>query len=227
MEHNKARATREVASHQQPTVPTAPSPLLSRLSTFLPQLQAANQRLDAAAPGASGSGLQIEVVPQAEEASVSADGSDSDSDASQEPVAGQAQPCRPHIEMDIACGVLELQDPAACQAAEAAAADARSLDDITGTAAPEAARLSQKGIMLPGGTVLSPPAHPCGETSGSEDEGAGNVMSEISTRRGEFATCSEQHVPDSCTMFETGMHGSDAEPTDGCPVQKKQRIVML
>ena len=129
--------------------------------------------------------------------------------------------------MDIACGVLDLQDAAACQAAEAAAASGPSLDELTATAANEKARISQQGMALPGGAVLSPPAGPRSETSCSEDEGAGHVLTEVSTRRGDSTICSEQDVPESSKALETALPGSDADPTDGCSVLKKQRIEML
>lgn len=88
----------EVRKARGPPPPTSPpltSPLLARAAAFLPDLAAANEALAAAvAAGAPPSAFDVEAVD---------DGA-------------------PHVEMEVACGVVDLKDAAALAAAEAALA---------------------------------------------------------------------------------------------------------
>eukprot|EP00892_Ulva_mutabilis_P003260 jgi/Ulvmu1/1305/UM011_0032.1 len=122
--------------------------------------------------------------------------------------------------MDIACGVLDLQDAAACKAAEAAAADAQSLDDAV---AKDTICLAQDGLKLPGGAVISPPAGSCGAKSCSEGREAGLQMSVLSTRRCDGAACPDKLASDNpCELSPSKSAASDA-----CLPNKKQKILML
>ena len=114
-----ANARKRVATAAASRPAALPEPerssLLARATAFLPQLAAANARL----PGTAGANDSIHVEP-ADHAS-DTDGDSSDDNAG------------PRIEMDLACGVLELHDAAARAAAEAAAGGATSGTDSSDT----------------------------------------------------------------------------------------------
>lgn len=80
---------------ERPTIaPPPPSALAARLAAFLPELAAANAALDAAVAAGQGDEFNVEAVTE-----------------------GGA-----HVAMEVACGVVDLQDSAALAAAEAALA---------------------------------------------------------------------------------------------------------
>lgn len=213
-------ACNSTASRPQ-IAPTAPSPLLSRLSAFIPQLQAANDCLQGDVRSETATGLDIEVIPQVAE-SLSTDGSESDSDASEAPDDRTFQPSRPHIEMDIACGVLDLKDAAACEAAEAAAGNGHSLDDAADTAG-----VQQKGLVLPSGNVLSlPPASPRA-TSTSEDDGREEDILEVSTTRFHSVAVPGQQDAPAEAASECELSENVCSPARADSAVKKQKIVML
>ena len=74
------------------SAPVPPSSVLSRVKDFLPQMAAANEKLTKDMQSQPAENFDVEAVGE-----------------------GDSQ----HVEMDIACGVLELKDNAAEQAAEA------------------------------------------------------------------------------------------------------------
>lgn len=104
---------------QRPHIGDLPqSTLLKQLQQFLPRIQSANA--DLAEHSFTESAVSIVDVEQGSEQECSAY-STSDSDSEGNSAGKQASQ---HIEMDIACGVLELHDQAAITAAEAALANA-------------------------------------------------------------------------------------------------------
>ena len=124
---------------------TAPprSALLARAATFIPVLRSANAALpdtDAAEqPGA----VEIQEVAEEEDAIRlhSNDSIDSLTDSTRDDCAAEDphKPHAQHVEMDLACGVLDLPDAAAIAAAEAAAANGADVDGDLASAAQRAA----------------------------------------------------------------------------------------
>ena len=91
------------------TQPPPPSELLARVAQFLPRMAAANEQLVAAAAAAPPGTFDVEAVAE-----------------------GEA-----HVEMDLACGVLDLKDDGAVVAAERALASGGGVDDGGGPGAGE------------------------------------------------------------------------------------------
>ena len=90
-----AAEVRKARGPPPPTAPSLTSPLLARAAAFLPALAQANQELAAAIAAAPPGTFDVEGV---------------DDEAA------------PHVEMEVACGVLDLKDEDAVRAAEAALA---------------------------------------------------------------------------------------------------------
>ena len=115
---------RAVLAATKPSIDAVPrSELLSRAAMFLPRMASANAGLDMAVgqPPA----VTVECVEQEEpDVAVANDDSESASDAD-----APAEEQEPHVCMDIACGVLELENGAAAAAAEAAAANGTTVDE--------------------------------------------------------------------------------------------------
>lgn len=223
VESSAERAKCKLPARKPQIEPTAPSPLLSRLSAFIPQLQAANQHLQSTPPAAARAGLDIEVIPQAAQPS-SSDESTSEADIMEAPEAQPDQPFKPHIEMDIACGVLDLNNAGACQAAEAAAAKGPSLDEDL--AAAEPATVSQRGLRLPGGDVMSPVAGSPRESSPKQDAEQADIL-EVSTTR--FTSAKR---PGREEVSNEGVAGAAPSENAGAPdgeaaVAKRPKITML
>lgn len=224
VESSAARAKCKVSARKPQIEPTAPSPLLSRLSAFIPQLQAANQHLESDSPSAAGAGLDIEVIPQAPQPS-SSDESTSEADIMEAPEAQPDQPFKPHIEMDIACGVLDLNNAGACQAAEAAAANGPGLDEDV--AAAEPAAVSQRGLRLPGGDILSPVAGSPRDSSSRQDaEQAADILEVSTTRFTSAKRPGREEASNEGVAVDAPSQNSGAP--DGKPAEaKRQKITML
>lgn len=112
-----------------PTFPTPPSAIAARVAAFLPTLAAANDALAADVAAGRGDDHNVECVDEG----------------------------APHVEIDVAAGVLELGDAAAVRAAEAAVA--RGNDDDGPMAAQAAASSSESDS----------------DDDGSEESNAGEV----------------------------------------------------
>lgn len=118
------------------------STVLQQLQQFLPQLQSANADL-AHHPLTEPA---VSIVDVHEESACSSSGSDSDEDSSQ---AKSPE----HVQMDIACGVLDLHDEAAISAAEAALANVAHCQDTYEASSDSDSSSSDEGI--PAGQLIT------------------------------------------------------------------------
>lgn len=91
--------------------------MLARLSAFVPALAAANAQLPAAQPGGVGPASDVVAVPVDDEADDENDGDASEDDSEEAGAPG------PHVSMELACGVVDLLDAKALEAAEKAIAN--------------------------------------------------------------------------------------------------------
>lgn len=133
--------TRSELAAKKPQIQAATrSPLLDRMATFLPTLRAANAELEHAAP--SGDAFAPEEQKDCSEHSgilIRSQGS-SDEDSDDETSRGDVlkdtceADAEPRIEMNLTCGLLDLQNGAACSAAEANMQDGCSIEDALGNA---------------------------------------------------------------------------------------------
>lgn len=138
----------ELAAKKPKIEPTARSPLLSRMAAFLPTMQAANADLECTAPTTDAFVLeeQQEDADRTNGIIQCQSSSDDSPDEQDEPSCrdlsqGDCQKeAAPRIEMDLMCGVLDLQNKAACSAAEATLQDGQSVEEALEKAADAAAR---------------------------------------------------------------------------------------
>jgi len=110
-------------------MPMPPSELMSRVRDFLPQMEAANAKLALEMQSQPADKFDVEVLGERD-----------------------AQ----HVEMDIACGVLDLKDDAALEAAEAAIAgvrhsqlDSSSVEDSSSDDDSDAEQIAGKNQLKP------------------------------------------------------------------------------
>jgi hypothetical protein len=113
----EANARAAITANKPTIAAVTRSSLLSRASHFLPTLQAANMALQRTIDQSGAEAVNIEHVSERNGGSGATGDSDTDVDGPE------------RIEMDLACGVLDLEDGAAAAAAKAAAACATSVDD--------------------------------------------------------------------------------------------------
>lgn len=101
-------------SARLPITKPSRSTLLSRLQSFLPQLEKANTQLPSE-PGLGHSDDFLELRAVDDNCSTSSSSGGSDDDLAGDREGGPVR--QPHVVMDLACGILELQDDAAVAAA--------------------------------------------------------------------------------------------------------------
>jgi hypothetical protein len=132
------------------------SDLLSRAASFLPQLQTANAQLASSpAPPQAQVGIEIEAVSEAVDTPAESSGyPGSENDSNKD---GEEEDAGPRVQMDITCGVLDLQDGAAAAAAKAATANGASVDaDLAACAAQRSQSAPQiAALASPDGCVHS------------------------------------------------------------------------
>lgn len=156
---SNARTT--IAANKPQMQPPTRSPLLARMATFLPALRAANADLQHAAPSSDAFALEEQKDCSEHNSSLIRTQGSSDDDSHDENSRGDVLndvslgDGGPRIEMNLTCGLLDLQNGAACSAAEATMQDGCSIEAALGNSVKAA--LEQSPELLVDGAPASFP----------------------------------------------------------------------
>jgi hypothetical protein len=202
------RARSEIAANKPQIEPVTRSPLLSRIATFLPTIKAANADLECAAQSADAFTLEEQIDGDGSEGhsgslirSLGSSGDESDEachrDELKDDSAGDAGT---RIEMDLTCGLLDLQNEAAYCAAEATMQNGRSVEDALGNARSASLEQSPK-LIVNGAEIVLPSDSHCSRQS---EQKVATCCVAV-----EDATCSEADLGSGsvATCTDDALHG--------------------
>ena len=168
----EGNARSELAAKKPQIQPATRSPLLDRMAAFLPTMRAANADLEHAAPSTDAFALEEQQECSEQSCSLirSQGSSDEDSEDEVSHGGGLKDICvgdvGPRIEMSLTCGLLDLQNGAACSAAEATMQDGCSIEDALGNAV-KMSPLEQPADAFAHGSCMDLPASDADRATGA------------------------------------------------------------